>query len=294
MLLENTSTSDGEQFGVDEPSGSNVETRDRAMSELASMLEGAFQSDQQKTNGISRPKTKSYVQYCLPDGSMTKAKVLSRQPKKTKYNGNWINVQIEGDPEPSSVNWDVVTYWKELPEPEKVILLSSAEDLQESIIKAKEQEINKLIQNDAYESVPYNDQSLISTRWVFSEKEINGEMVPKARLVAQGFEEDSSNLKIDSPTCSKQALRMVFLTAAMKNWELQSIDISSAFLQGNAINRNVYLQPPKEYREEGKVWKLKRCIYGLNDAPRSWYDRIRQELLQLDGKRSEYGNALLV
>ena len=114
-------------------------------------------------------------------------------------------------------------------------------------------------------------------------------MIPKAR---RGFEEDSSNMKTDSPTCSKQALRMVFLTAAMKNWELQSIDISSAFLQGNPIQRNVYLQPPKEYREAGKVWKLKRCIYGLNDAPRSWYDRIRQELLQLNGKMSEYDNAL--
>ena len=79
-------------------------------------------------------------------------------------------MQIEGDPELSSLNWDDVTYWKEVPEPEKVVFLSSAEELQESIITAKEQEISKLIQNDAYESVPYNDQSLISTRWVFSEK----------------------------------------------------------------------------------------------------------------------------
>ena len=32
--------------------------------------------------------------------------------------------------------------------------------------------------------------------------------------------------------------------------------------------------------EEGKICKLQRYIYGLNNAPREWYNRVEQELLK--------------
>ena len=156
--------------------------------------------------------------------------------------------------------------------------------MDEKVIEAKEIEIEKLVKNNTFESVPYEEQSLISTKWVFQEKEKDGVSFIKARLVARGFEEDSSQMKIDSPTCSKQALRLLFLTAATKRWTLKSIDIASAFLQGNLIERDVYLKPPKEYCVDGEVWKLNRCIYGLNDAPRAWYDRVKHELVDLKGR----------
>ena len=251
-----------------------------------------------KTSNATRPKTKSYIEYRLEEGDVVRAKVLSKQPKKTKYlkkkwDGDWINVQVEGASQPSSINWENVTYWKEIPEPiDKFILLTATEELDEQVIEAKEAEIEKLLKNNTFESVPYVNQSLISTKWVFTEKEKDGQFSTKARLVARGFEEDSSQMKIDSPTCSKQSLRMLFLTAATKRWAIKSIDIASAFLQGNAIEREVYLRPPKEYAVEGQVWKLNRCIYGLNDAPRSWYDRVKQVLIDLGGKKSKYDNAL--
>ena len=72
----------------------------------------------------------------------------------------------------------------------------------------------------------------------------------------------------DSPTCSREALRMVFVSASIMSWELHSLHITSAFLQGNNIEREVFVRPPSEIMEEGKIWKLQRYIYGLNDAPR--------------------------
>ena len=59
----------------------------------------------------------------------------------------------------------------------------------------------------------------------------DGKKKLKARLVARGFEEKNANVETESPTCGKQALRLVFITAASTLWELQSIDISSAFLE---------------------------------------------------------------
>ena len=75
-------------------------------------------------------------------------------------------------------------------------------------------------------------------------------------------------------------------------WILQSLDISSAFLQGNGITRDVFLKPPAEIYEKGVIWKLKRCIYGLKDAPRAWYERVADELQRLGGTRSMYDEAM--
>ena len=50
----------------------------------------------------------------------------------------------------------------------------------------------------------------------------------------------------DSATCAKESRKILLTILASKKWQCQSIDIKSAFLQGNNIERDVYLRPPKE------------------------------------------------
>lgn len=76
------------------------------------------------------------------------------------------------------------------------------------------------------------------------------------------------NETADSSTCSSQALRIIFVSASIKPWELDSLDIVSAFLQGNDIEREVFVRPPLKIMKKGKIWKLQKCVYGLNNAPR--------------------------
>ena len=136
-------------------------------------------------------------------------------------------------------------------------------------------------------------QDSVSCRWVFPDKlKGNGSRMLKPRLVAQGFEEKSMNERTDSPTCSCQALRMVFVSASIMLWELLSLDITSAFLQGNNAEREVFVRPPSDIMEEGKIWKLQRCIYGLNDTPREWHSWAKQELLKLGGRKNLYDEAM--
>ena len=47
-----------------------------------------------------------------------------------------------------------------------------------------------------------------------------------------------------------------------RKWECNSIDIKSEYLQGNTIQRKIFLKLPKEY-DEGKLWRLKKTVYGL-------------------------------
>ena len=56
---------------------------------------------------------------------------------------------------------------------------------------------------------------------------------------------------------------MAFVTASTMSWTIQSLDITSAFLQGNGIERNVYLRPPTEVNSEGMIWKLKNAYMVL-------------------------------
>ena len=50
-------------------------------------------------------------------------------------------------------------------------------------------------QRNVYREVPYHGQHLISIRWVCSLKETNASFVPKAQLVAKGFEDNKKKTK---------------------------------------------------------------------------------------------------
>lgn len=54
--------------------------------------------------------------------------------------------------------------------------------------------------------------------------------------------------------------------------KFQSVGATYGFPQGNTIDRDVYLQLPKDKRGKGLVSKLKYGIYESNDEPRVWYD----------------------
>ena len=135
-------------------------------------------------------------------------------------------------------------------------------------------------------------QERLSTTWVITTKISEGKEITKARLVARGYEEDSSNIRSDSPTCQKANVRMLLAIAVAKQWTVRSLDIKAAFLQGKEIERELCLQPPKEFREKGVIWKLKKVVYGLCDASRNWYLKVLEVLESLGMKVSKWDKAV--
>lgn len=157
----------------------------------------------------------------------------------------------------------------------------------------KQEEIQKWRDFNTFVEVPDKGQPTISTRWVCTRKFKEDKVVMKARLVACGFEENTDSLKTDSPTCSKECLRLLLCILSSKSWNLHSLDIKSAFLQGIEITRDVYIKPPKEANAKF-IWKLLKCIYGLADAGRHWYLRIKKELLALGLIQCRYDKAIFM
>ena len=242
----------------------------------------------------TRPRKQTLIEYQTTDGIRGCAKVLWQQPKVYGAHSNWVNIRGIGAGVDSSVDWDQILWWREK-ESEQVLILNNIREDDKEVCKAKETEMKNLEDNDVFEWVSDNGQRTVSCRWVITEKEKDdGSKLTKARLVARGFEDVLLSERTDSPTCTKQSLRLVLITAATMSWELKSINVTSAFLQGDKIEREVHVIPPPEAAEEGKVWRLKRCLYGLCDAPRKWYERVVKELQNLTGTVSKFDKALFL
>ena len=136
--------------------------------------------------------------------------------------------------------------------------------------QTQNKELQNWIENAVYKEVSNVGQEFVTVRWVLTEKE-NG--TKKARLVARGFQEDTSKFLVDSPTCSKEIRRVFLCILTHFQWLLHSLDVKTAFLQGKQINRDVFLKPPPEAATKN-LWKLQKCVYGLGDAARKWYDKL--------------------
>lgn len=159
--------------------------------------------------------------------------------------------------------------------------------------EAKSRELESWKHNSVYTVCPDTGQKCISTRWVCSMKECPSRLVPKARLVARGFEEcDLDTIPKDSPTCYKESLRAILAIFAQNKWQPQSIDVKTAFLQGKHIEREVYIRPPHEANCPQHVWKLNKCVYGLSDASLYWYDSVKSVLLETGAKMSKIDPAV--
>ena len=158
-------------------------------------------------------------------------------------------------------------------------------------IKAKEKELKSWDEFGVIEEVTDEGQETLGTSWMLTEKVIDGVLDVKARLCVRGDQEKSS-FRTDSPTVHKSSINIFFMLAAYKKWQIQTGDIKCAFLQGENIDRDVYLKPPKERRISGMIWKMKKPAYGLRDASRKFYLQLCGVLKELGCRQSKFDPAV--
>ena len=85
----------------------------------------------------------------------------------------------------------------------------------------------------------------MGTRFVLTEKE-DGTI--KARFVVKGFQEPDN--QADSPTASRDTFKVFCAIAANEKWEVEGSDVQAAFLQSDLLDRNIFVEPPKEKRKD--------------------------------------------
>ncbi|CAI7763280.1 unnamed protein product [Closterium sp. NIES-53] len=78
-------------------------------------------------------------------------------------------------------------------------------------------------------------------------------------------------------------LPVLLHVAAQRDYELNSLDFSTAFLQGS-LHEEIWLRRPPGFAGSfpvGTQSSLRRPVYGLRQAPREWHDTLRTTLAAL-------------
>ncbi|CAI7763604.1 unnamed protein product [Closterium sp. NIES-53] len=136
------------------------------------------------------------------------------------------------------------------------------------------------------DEVPPPGANIVSGMWIFRVKRPPGSPpVFKARYIARGF---SQRQGVDffhtfSPTPKMTTLWVLLHVAAQRDYELHSLDFSTAFLQGS-LHEEIWLCCPPGFTGSfpaGTQWSLWRPVYGLRQAPREWHDTLRTTLAAL-------------
>jgi transposase InsO family protein len=170
-------------------------------------------------------------------------------------------------------------------------------------INAAIEEIDSHLKNRTWNLVKLPaGRKAIGCRWVFKVKRDSEGKVEryKARLVAKGFAQREGVDYKDTfaPTARFAALRTVIALAAEEDMELESIDVSTAFLNGD-IDAEVFMDIPEGLEVEADdnhkwVLQLLKGLYGIKQGPRIWSRKLHKELCDMGFTRLECDHSVFI
>jgi hypothetical protein len=156
----------------------------------------------------------------------------------------------------------------------------------EDWMKAMQEELNNFKRNQVWTLVERPKTNVIGTKWVFRNKQDENGVVTrnKARLIAQGFTqvEGLDFEETYAPVARLEVIRMLLAYAAHHDFKLYQMDVKSAFLNG-PIQELVYVEQPPGFEDPkfpNHVYKLQKVLYGFKQAPRAWYECLKEFLLK--------------
>nr|GEY67562.1 retrovirus-related Pol polyprotein from transposon TNT 1-94 [Tanacetum cinerariifolium] len=155
-----------------------------------------------------------------------------------------------------------------------------------SWINAMQEEIHKFERLQVWELVPCPDKVLlIKLKWISKVKtdEFGRVLKNKARLVAQGFrQEEGIDFEESFATVSRiEAIRIFVATAAHKNMMIFQMDVKTSFLNSE-LKEEIYVSQQEgfvDHDNPSHVYKLKKALHGLKQAPHAWYDILSSFLI---------------
>nr|GEX51260.1 retrovirus-related Pol polyprotein from transposon TNT 1-94 [Tanacetum cinerariifolium] len=146
----------------------------------------------------------------------------------------------------------------------------------------------------------WNPRRAIDSKWDFRNK-LDGRGIVirnKARLVAQGHtqEEGIDYDEVFAPVARIKAIRLFLAYASFKDFIVYQMDVKSVFLYGK-IEEKVYVCQPSGFEDldfPDKVYKVKKALYGLHQAPRAWFETMSTYLLNNGFKRGLINKTLFI
>jgi hypothetical protein len=133
----------------------------------------------------------------------------------------------------------------------------------------------------------------VGSKWVFKLKtDMDGNVQTyKARLVSKGFTQTQG---VDyeetfSPIAMIKSIRILLAIVAYYDYEIWQMGVKTTFLNGH-LAEDVYMEQPEVFEDlknPKRVCKLKRSIYGLKQASRSWSLHFDEKIQEFDFIKNE-------
>jgi hypothetical protein len=133
---------------------------------------------------------------------------------------------------------------------------------------------------------PPPNRKVLKGKWVYKIKRgPTGDILRhKARWVVKGYAQiDGIDYNETFASVVKpMSYKALFAVAAAEDWEIDQMDVVTAFLYGE-VEEEIYVQQPtgrEQPNAGGKVCKLIKALYGLKQAPRVLFHRLTTYLQQ--------------
>jgi hypothetical protein len=153
--------------------------------------------------------------------------------------------------------------------------------------EALDYEINQLEKMGTWivEDLPAGQKPIPCGEVLRTKRGPNGEVQSyRVRIVAGGHRqvEGVNYTETFSAAAKMPTVRVVLANAAQQNWEMEHIDVKSAYLNA-PLEETIYMKAPRgvlKPGQEGKVLRLVKGLYGLKQAGRGWFLEMSKVFLK--------------
>ena len=246
--------------------------------------------------------------------------VLEEQDECLLFN---IDLEFESNRQLKNFERNPVSYLVKKINSSEVNLKRLTTDELDLFKRAKNKEVDSFIKNEAVRrcldskevAEAYNSNRILKARWVLTWKNISPDekeealldrqqnsnttvnqqatKKAKARLVLLGYQHPSlldRGFKTSAPVQSTLGRNLLYVLATTHQWELNGLDLATAFLQTQPTEADsrLWTTGVEELREalgvpHDSVLRILRNIYGSTTAPRGLWLDLHRTLTSLDG-----------
>ena len=97
-----------------------------------------------------------------------------------------------------------------------------------------------------------------------------------------------------SPVVKHSSIRVILAIVAIRNLELEQLDVKTIFIHGG-LEKDILMCQPEGFEKKGeekKICLLQRSLYGLKQSPRQWYRRFDKFMINLCFSRSKHDSCV--
>ena len=160
-------------------------------------------------------------------------------------------------------------------------------------ITAMKLEVDTLVAQRTWDPVPRTKaMNVLKGTWAFKLKRLpDGTAYRyKARFCARGDlqKEGVDFFETYAPVVQWSTIRLLLTTVLTEGWVTRQVDYTNAFVQAE-LKEEVYMEYPRMFGPKSGidcVLKLRKSLYGLRQAPRTFFEKLKAGLEERNWKQS--------